>query len=68
MDLADEAWMEVLKEKIKDNIKSSQKKNLDELAKLVSESNGMRWKHKLQEEKVCDDYEEKLNNLLKKHD
>ncbi len=66
LELADEAWMEVLKEKIKENIKSGIGKNLDELAKLVSEANHSRWKHKMCKEKSCDSFECKIDEFFKR--
>lgn len=63
LELADEAWMEVLKEKIKDNIKKNDNK-IDQLAKLVSEANALRWHSKMAKEKNCSDYQEKLDQLF----
>lgn len=60
LEMADEAWMEVLKEKIKQQIITTSGQHLDNLAKLVAESNKDRWKHKLSSHKVCQDYKEKL--------
>src|SRR4051812_17667548 len=45
LELADQAWKEVLKEKIKKHIEANDK-NLDELAKLISDTNHKRWKKK----------------------
>jgi hypothetical protein len=62
-ELADCAWMEVLKEKIKENIKSSAK-NLDELARMISEANHERWQKKM-ENKICTgSFEEKLSEFF----
>lgn len=60
LQLADEAWMEVLKEKIKEQIKTSSNKNLDELAKLVSEANEMRWRNKMNSKNACHSFTEKI--------
>ncbi len=65
LELADEAWMEVLRDKIKANIVASSGANLDRLAKLVSESNGHRWKSKLANKKSCDDYQQKIADFFK---
>lgn len=59
LELADQAWMEVLKEKIKEQIKSSSK-NLDELARIVTEANHERWKKKMDAKGSCASFEEKL--------
>jgi len=70
LEIADLAWMEVLKEKIKEHIKATDPK-LDELAKIVSEANHKRWKQKMQKEKscaehdqCCEDFEHQLCKLF----
>ncbi len=70
LELADEAWMELLKEKIKEHILANDHK-LDELAKIVSEANHKRWNHKMKQAKCdsehdqcCDDYQDKLCKLF----
>lgn len=62
--LADEAWMEVLKDKIKEQIQKANGADLDNLAKLVSDSNGNRWKHKMGAQKANQDFESKLNGFF----
>ncbi len=64
IELADHAWMELLQEKIKDNIRSTQGTHLEELAKFVSESNAERWKHKLAMKKACCDFKERMNQFF----
>lgn len=61
LEMADEAWMEVLKEKIKDHIRTTNGAHLDQLAKLVSESNHERWKHKMNVQKDVHSYQDKLS-------
>jgi len=63
LDLADQAWMEVLKEKIKDQIKSNAK-NMDELAHLIAEANHERWHKKIENKQSTGCYEEKLKNFF----
>lgn len=63
LDLADQAWMEVLKEKIKEHIRSNDHK-IDDLAKLVSEINRERWHHKMAKNQICEDYEKRLHALF----
>lgn len=60
IEMADQAWMEVLKEKIKEQIKTTSGSNLDQLAKLVAEANHERWKHKMSLQKDVHTYQEKL--------
>jgi len=64
LELADEAWMEVLKEKIKDHIRQISGDRLTKMAELVSTSNHARWKEKMQEKKDIQDFEERLHELL----
>jgi len=63
LDIADEAWMEVLKEKIKEHIRANDHK-IDELAKIVSEINRERWHHKIAKHQICEDYEKRLQSLF----
>lgn len=62
--LADQAWMEVLKEKIKEEIKQHSGDHLSQTAKLVAGANHVRWKEKLQSKKDLQDYEDQLRNLI----
>jgi hypothetical protein len=66
LEMADEAWMEVLKEKIKAHINAASGKHLDGLAKLVAQSNKERWDHKLAKHQVLDSYREKLAQFFRK--
>ncbi len=60
LELADCAWMEVLKEKIKEHILATDKERMTELAKIISECNQQRWKNKMGKKRHCKDFEEKL--------
>lgn len=64
LSLADEAWMELLKDKIKENILSSSGAQLDQLAKTVAESNGARWKNKLAMKHNACDFKDKIRQLF----
>lgn len=57
LEIADVAWVELLKEKIKEQIKTLDPK-IDELAKVVAEANHKRWKHKMQKEKCCEEHDQ----------
>lgn len=61
--LADEAWMEVLKEKIKDHIKKNDQK-IDEIARIVSEANHARWHAKCAAKENCCSYESQLKEIF----
>jgi len=64
LDLADEAWMEILKEKIKEEIRLMSGDNLTEMAKLVATSNHARWQDKMEQKKDVEDFEGRLHELL----
>ncbi len=66
LEMADEAWMELLKEKVKKQIEATGGSHLDQLAKLIAESNNTRWKHKLAAQKLCHDYKEKIAEFFNK--
>jgi hypothetical protein len=63
LEIADMAWMEVLKEEIKKNIQANDHK-IKEIAQIVSEANRERWKNKMTKEKCCAGYEDKLKQLF----
>lgn len=62
--LADEAWKEVLKEKIKAEIEKSQGEKLNSLAKLVAETNNRKWSYLIQGKKACEDYKNQVRSLV----
>lgn len=60
LELADAAWVEVLKGKIIEHILANHSKHLDELAALISEANHERWHKKLSEKHCHECFEDKL--------
>jgi GTP-dependent phosphoenolpyruvate carboxykinase len=64
LELADEVWMEVLRDKIKEQIISSNGKHLDKLAATVAEANNARWKSKMAAKKMCHEYKDKIEQAL----
>lgn len=64
-EIADCAWTEVLKEKIKEHILATQGDRMNELAKMVSEANSQRWKSKMEKKKSCNEFKEKLCNFFR---
>lgn len=66
LEMADQAWMELLKEKIKEQIEASGGKHLDKLAKVVSETNKVRWQNKMAKEKIVRGFKEKLGEIFNK--
>lgn len=59
LELADCAWKELLKEKIKEHIQSSSK-NMDELARIIAEANRERWQKKMDAGKCSGSFEKQL--------
>lgn len=64
LEVADEAWMELLKEKIKKQIEATSGKKLDELAKLVNEANHSLWHGLFAEKRGTEEYKKKLNDFF----
>jgi hypothetical protein len=62
--LADEAWMELLKEKIKEEINKYSSQHIEEIASLVAKSNHARWKCKMEEKKNHHLFEDELQNIV----
>lgn len=56
--------MEVIKDKIKEEILKSAGDHISELATLVARANHGRWTYKLDEKKNQEDYEEKLHSMM----
>lgn len=66
LEVADEAWAEVLKDKIKEYILSKQNKQMTELAKIVADGNNQRWKTKMEKKRGCAEFREKLCSFFSK--
>src|ERR1700722_5343674 len=67
IEAADCAWMEVLKDKIKEHILATQGDRMAELAKIVSEANNQRWKHKMEKKQGCMSFREKLCRFFEQY-
>ena len=65
LDVADEAWMEVLKEKIKEHIYSEKSDDMHKLAKLISNANCHRWEYKMKAKLNSEKYKDDLMDYLK---
>ena len=63
--IADAAWLEALKEKIKQNILASDHQ-IDEIAKIIGETNCDLWHQKLAKVKTEKKYESRLCELMDK--
>jgi hypothetical protein len=66
LEIADSAWMEVLKDKIKEHILATQNDRMTELAKIISETNNNRWKNKMEKKHGCAEFKEKLHQFFAK--
>lgn len=64
LSIADEAWMDLLKEKIKNHIQSNSDQHLEEIAGIVAESNKERWQHKMAIQKTKEDFKNKLDKAF----
>ena len=62
--LADEAWYEVVKDKIKSEIESSCGEKLDKLAKIVASANSGRWAHQIQGKVKCEEFKSSIKELF----
>lgn len=62
--MADEAWYELLKEKIKKEIQGSCGERLDKLAKLVAETNNAKWAHEIMGKVKCEEYKGSLHAMF----
>lgn len=61
--LADEAWLEVVKDKLKEEIKKADGAHIDKLVQLVSSFNRERWKAKMSEKAATEEFEDKMRDL-----
>lgn len=66
LEMADEAWMEVLYDKVKEHVIKSHSAHLDQLAKIVADANSARWKEKMALQKNCHDFKDKIDQFFNK--
>ncbi len=62
--IADEAWKEVLKDKIKHIILEHKGQHLDELAEIIAKANAAKWKAKISSKSKCNEYKDKLKEFF----
>ncbi len=62
--LADEAWSELLKEKMKAEIQKSCGEDMDKIAKFVTDTNNARWSYMIKGKAKCEEYKQKLKELI----
>lgn len=63
-EIADEAWREVLKEKIKNKILSKKGEHLEQLAEIIAVANGERWKNKISIKIKGAEFKDKIKELF----
>lgn len=62
--IADEAWKEALKDKIKAEIEKRKGEHLQQLAEIVAKANGEKWQHKMAAKMKCEDYRETVKDFF----
>lgn len=67
LEMADEAWMDLLRDKIKLQIETLSGKHLTELASLVANANHKKWIDKMAAGDSKDDYEDKVAEFFSRH-
>lgn len=66
--IADEAWVELLKEKIKAKIIAKKGEHIEKLAEIIAKANGEKWKTKLSGKTHCNEYKETLKEFFTHHE
>lgn len=64
LEIADEAWMEVLKEKIKAKIIAHKGEHMDKLAGIIAKANGERWKNKISAKTNGNEFKDSLKEFF----
>lgn len=64
LNIADEAWIEILKEKIKNKILEKKGEHLERLAEMVAMANGEKWKHIISARTKCTQFKDSLKDFF----
>jgi len=64
LEIADAAWAEVLKEKIKEKIYTHKGEHMDKLAEMIAKANGEKWKTKISAKMQCNEFKENLKGFF----
>jgi len=62
--IADEAWAEVLKDKIKEQIIAHKGEHMEKLAEMIAKANGEKWKHKIASKMKCGKFKDDLKDFF----
>jgi len=68
LEIADDAWREVLKEKIKAKIIDKKNDHMEKLAEMIAMANGSKWKHKISAKANDEEFKENLKKFFSEHD
>jgi len=64
LEIADEAWREVLKEKIKAKILAKKGEHMEKLAEIIAVANGAKWKYKISAKTKIHEFKDNLKEFL----
>ncbi len=64
LDIADKAWAEALKDKIKEKILAKKEDHLNKLAEIIAEANGAKWKHKIAAKVKVGEFKDDIKKLF----
>ena len=64
LELADAAWTELLKEKIKNKINSKKGEHMEKLAEIVAKANGDKWRTKLSSKTNAQEFKNTLKEFF----
>lgn len=62
--LADEAWKEVLKEKIKEKIIAKREEHMEKLAEIIAKANGEKWKSIISSKMKCNEFKDNIKEFF----
>jgi len=62
--IADEAWVEVLKDKIKSKILTHKGEHMEKLAEMIATANGEKWKNKISAKMKCNQFKDNLKEFF----
>lgn len=65
--LANEAWAELLKDKIKKQFEIKVGERMDKIAEIAADASIECWKHKIEAKEVYKDYENKLVDAIRSY-
>lgn len=68
LQIADEAWTEVLKDKIKAKILAKKGDHIEKLAEIVAMANGEKWKHIISAKTKCHKFKDELKDFFTSHE